>query len=298
MLCTLGARQASSTSSRNGTGGGAGLDSAAVPRTVVVGVAHHRPSCADASASLPGVGGPEQGTWSRSPGRRIVTGRWGADPGRVGCAAVAWRHGRERLGREVRRCRAGLVGDAQPVRRGRADRPARPAARSTWRPGEGRNAIWLASRGWDVTAVDFSEVGLDKGRRLASGQELLGHGALGLRRRDDVGGRRRPTTLAVIAYLQLPADQRRAAVRRAFDALRPGGTFLLVAHDSTNLTEGTGGPQDPAVLMTADGRARGPRRARPSRSSTPIGSRAPSTTATARTRQGRLGLPGAGGAAG
>ena len=34
--------------------------------------------------------------------------------------------------------------------------------------------------------------------------------------------------------------------------LRPGGTFLLVAHDSTNLTEGTGGPQDPAVLMTAE----------------------------------------------
>ena len=33
--------------------------------------------------------------------------------------------------------------------------------------GEGRNAVWLASRGWQVTAVDFSAVGLDKGRRLA-----------------------------------------------------------------------------------------------------------------------------------
>ena len=33
--------------------------------------------------------------------------------------------------------------------------------------GEGRNAIWLARRGWDVTAVDFSQAGLDKGRRLA-----------------------------------------------------------------------------------------------------------------------------------
>ena len=37
-------------------------------------------------------------------------------------------------------------------------------------------------------------------------------------------------------------------MRGAYDALRPGGTFLLVAHDSTNLTEGTGGPQDPTVL--------------------------------------------------
>ena len=33
--------------------------------------------------------------------------------------------------------------------------------------GEGRNAIWLARRGWQVTAVDFSQVALDKGRTLA-----------------------------------------------------------------------------------------------------------------------------------
>ena len=33
--------------------------------------------------------------------------------------------------------------------------------------GEGRNAVWLAARGWQVTAVDFSAAGLDKGRRLA-----------------------------------------------------------------------------------------------------------------------------------
>jgi hypothetical protein len=58
--------------------------------------------------------------------------------------------------------------------------------------------------------------------------------------------------LAVLAYLQLPEEQRRTAVRRAFAALDPGGTLLVVAHDSTNLTEGTGGPQDPTVLYTAE----------------------------------------------
>jgi hypothetical protein len=56
----------------------------------------------------------------------------------------------------------------------------------------------------------------------------------------------------VVAYLQVPAAGRRAATRNAFAALRQGGTFLLVAHDSTNLAEGTGGPQDPDVLMTAE----------------------------------------------
>ncbi len=55
-----------------------------------------------------------------------------------------------------------------------------------------------------------------------------------------------------MAYFQVPADDRRRAVRGAHAMLRPGGTLLLVAHDSTNLTEGTGGPQDPAVLMTAE----------------------------------------------
>ena len=38
--------------------------------------------------------------------------------------------------------------------------------------GEGRNSIWLARRGWDVTAVDFSQAGLDKGRRLAGELEI------------------------------------------------------------------------------------------------------------------------------
>jgi len=109
----------------------------------------------------------------------------------------------------------------------------------------------LASLGWEVTAVDFSQVALEKGRRLAAEQALAGtvHWECA-----DATTWESPVAYdaVVIAYLQLPADQRRAACRRAFDALRPGGTFLLVAHDSTNLTEGTGGPQDPAVLMTAE----------------------------------------------
>ena len=120
--------------------------------------------------------------------------------------------------------------------------------------GEGRNALWLAERGWQVTAVDFSLVGLDKGRAL---QERHPHG------RDlhvdwvhadalTYQGGAVPFDLALLAYLQLPAEQRRTAVRNAFGSLRVGGTLLVVAHDSTNLTEGTGGPQDPAVLFTAE----------------------------------------------
>jgi SAM-dependent methyltransferase len=113
--------------------------------------------------------------------------------------------------------------------------------------GEGRNAIWLAGRGWSATAVDFSQVALDKGARLAEGLDVTW-----VRADATAWKPEEPVDLVVVAYLQVPAPDRRRAVRNAVGMLRPGGTFLLVAHDSTNLTEGTGGPQDPAVLMTAD----------------------------------------------
>ncbi len=113
--------------------------------------------------------------------------------------------------------------------------------------GEGRNAIWLARQGWDVTAVDWSGVGLDKGRQLAGDTALIWQQADATTWRAEA-----PFDLAVLAYLQLPAEQRAAAVRNAFDALGQGGTFLLVAHDTTNLAEGTGGPQDPSVLYAAE----------------------------------------------
>lgn len=113
--------------------------------------------------------------------------------------------------------------------------------------GEGRNALWLAGQGWRVTAIDFSEVAVDRGRRLADAAGVDVDWRVG----DVLTADLPASDLVVLAYLQLPADERRAAVRRAWACLRGGGTFLLVAHDTTNLTEGTGGPQDAAVLYSA-----------------------------------------------
>ncbi|WP_104107931.1 class I SAM-dependent methyltransferase [Nocardioides sp. 616] len=113
--------------------------------------------------------------------------------------------------------------------------------------GEGRNALWLAERGWRVTAVDFSLVGLEKGRQLAGDLPVSWVCADATTWVSSV-----PVDLVVLAYLQLPAAARRAAIRNAFSSLAAGGTLLVVAHDATNLTEGTGGPQDASVLMTAE----------------------------------------------
>ena len=115
--------------------------------------------------------------------------------------------------------------------------------------GEGRNAIWLAGRDWDVTAVDFSRAGLDKGRVLADRAGVTVQWVHG----DALAYSPGPVfDLVVVAYLQLPATERQVAMRQAFAALKVGGTLLVVAHDSTNLAEGTGGPQEPAVLYTAE----------------------------------------------
>ncbi|MFC6286114.1 class I SAM-dependent methyltransferase [Nocardioides sp. GCM10027113] len=113
--------------------------------------------------------------------------------------------------------------------------------------GEGRNAIWLSRRGWRATAVDFSRVALDKGRTLAEDTPV--EWVVG-----DATTWHRPEgfDLVVVAYLQLRPAQRQAAMRNALVSLRPGGTMLVVAHDSSNISEGTGGPQDPSVLYTAE----------------------------------------------
>ncbi len=111
--------------------------------------------------------------------------------------------------------------------------------------GEGRNARWLAERGWQVTAMDFSPVAIEKGRRLTDEVDWRVGDALTTDLPADLD-------LGVIAYLQIRADERTTVIRRAFAALKPGGRLFVVAHDSTNLTEGTGGPQDPAVLYTAE----------------------------------------------
>ena len=112
--------------------------------------------------------------------------------------------------------------------------------------GEGRNALWLAGLGWEVTAVDFSAVGLETGRARA--------GELGV----DIEWVTADATtwvspqqvdLVVIAYLQLPAADLARAISNAAGYLAPGGTLALINHDRANTV---GGPQDPAVLTTVD----------------------------------------------
>jgi len=116
--------------------------------------------------------------------------------------------------------------------------------------GEGRNTIWLAERGWKATGVDFSQVAIAKAREQASEAsldvEFVCADLLEYEPEPDA------SDLVLVFYLQLPAEELRHVLKRATRAIATGGTFLLVGHDLSNLTEGVGGPSDPAVLYTPD----------------------------------------------
>jgi len=116
--------------------------------------------------------------------------------------------------------------------------------------GEGRNAIWLAERGWRVTAVDFSGVGLQKARGLAEARGVeVNWVEADLR---SYSPARDAFDLVALIYIHLPDEERRAVVRRAADAVAAGGTLLVIGHDRSNLREGYGGPQDPTILFSPD----------------------------------------------
>lgn len=119
--------------------------------------------------------------------------------------------------------------------------------------GEGRNAVWLAERGWRVTAADFSAVAVGRTRDIAD--RRLGDRADRLRA--VVADATAPAPPAVAAagydlvlfsYLQLPRESWGRALAAGAAAAAPGGAVLVIAHARRNLEEGTGGPQDPDVL--------------------------------------------------
>lgn len=117
--------------------------------------------------------------------------------------------------------------------------------------GEGRNAVYLAGLGHQVTAVDFSAAGLRKTERLAGE-----HGVSVTTVQADLATYEpEPGAFAgvVAIFAHLPEAVRKHVHGWVSRALAPGGVFLLEAYTPQQLAFGTGGPRDPAMLMTLAG---------------------------------------------
>lgn len=115
--------------------------------------------------------------------------------------------------------------------------------------GEGRNAIWLAGRGWDVAAVDFSSVALAKGRQLAEARDAT---VTWVEADVTSWSPTLPADLVLLSYLQLPDGLREDVVRRAAGWVGPGGAVLVVGHDKANVAHGHGGPPSTEVCYDLD----------------------------------------------
>lgn len=117
--------------------------------------------------------------------------------------------------------------------------------------GQGRNALWLATRGWEVTAVDFSAVALTRAHRIASRSPKSVRDRLTYVHADVTTVLPEPEyELILVLYLHLPHEQRRIVIRNAVAGLKPDGILMILGHHSENISRGVGGPQDPEILYT------------------------------------------------
>lgn len=116
--------------------------------------------------------------------------------------------------------------------------------------GQGRNGVFLASRGFDVTGVDASPVGLAKAQTLAEER--------GVTLRTTVADLAEYTiepeawSGIVSIFCHLPPPLRRAVHAGVVRGLRPGGVFVLEAYTPDQLSLGTGGPPVRELLVTLD----------------------------------------------
>jgi len=116
--------------------------------------------------------------------------------------------------------------------------------------GEGRNAVYLASLGCKVTAVDGSAVALRKAEALAAERGVsitaivadLGQFRILPEHWDGI----------VSCYCHIPSSIRPVLHRAVVRGLKPGGVFVLEAFSKQQLAYNSGGPQDSDLLMSLD----------------------------------------------
>jgi SAM-dependent methyltransferase len=114
--------------------------------------------------------------------------------------------------------------------------------------GEGRNAVFLAERGYEVLAVDSSSVGLAKAQELA-GQKGV---TISTQQADlaDFSIEADTWDGIISIFCHLPPEIRKPLYRKVVRGLKPGGVLVLESYTPNQLNFGTGGPKEPDRLLT------------------------------------------------
>jgi 2-polyprenyl-3-methyl-5-hydroxy-6-metoxy-1,4-benzoquinol methylase len=113
--------------------------------------------------------------------------------------------------------------------------------------GEGRNAVYAASLGWDVHAFDQSEEGMKKALRLASEKGVTIQYNLG----DLTNYQAEPLQFDILAliFVHTPIEIRQAVHQRLLSFLKPGGHLILEAFTKQQIKNTSGGPRTESLLF-------------------------------------------------
>jgi hypothetical protein len=115
--------------------------------------------------------------------------------------------------------------------------------------GEGRNSVYLASKGFDVTATDYSEVGLAKARRLAEERDVCVHYLVEDIFERDWSSEQYDNVVAVFIQFVPPSHMTKVLTGLA-TTVKPNGTLLVHGYTPKQVEFGTGGPPNPEHMYT------------------------------------------------
>jgi len=115
--------------------------------------------------------------------------------------------------------------------------------------GEGRNAVYLASQGFDVTALDASPIGISKALMMAQNKGV----DIKVQLLDLQHWKPEDSYDAIVtSYLHLEEPLRTQAFQKAIEALSPGGCFIGEFFSINQIPRESGGPKKPSLLYTVD----------------------------------------------
>lgn len=114
--------------------------------------------------------------------------------------------------------------------------------------GEGRNAVFLAQNGFKVTAVDCSNVGLEKTQRLADEKKVSVSTIQADLETFEIGFNKWDAIISI--WCHTPRVLRQKIHNNVQNGLKDKGCFILEAYHPKQLNYSTGGPKDVDLLVT------------------------------------------------
>ena len=116
--------------------------------------------------------------------------------------------------------------------------------------GEGRNAVYAALKGWDVTAIDFSKQAKAKAMKMAKEKNVrINYLVSSL---EEVSYKENEYNLAALIFVHFHSAVRERAHKAIVKALKTGGTILIEAFNKKQIKNNSGGPKDIDSLYSID----------------------------------------------